>query len=112
MATSLNKLVELREQLEANIERLKQKNRVEVIAAVREVIAEYDITELELAGRKRGPRSDKGVPRGAVKAAKAKGKPGRKPGAKPAAKAAKPAAKKKPGRKPRQAAPEAAQKTA
>lgn len=83
MATSLDKLVVLREQLEAKIEELKQKNRVDVIEAVRAVIAEYAISELELAGRKRGPRSDKGVPRGpAAKKAKAK--------AKPAAKASKP----------------------
>jgi transposase-like protein len=72
MPSSLNKLVSLRDSLEARIAELQQKNRSQIVEAVREVIAEYDISELELAGRKRAERRDKGTPRGPLKKRPAK----------------------------------------
>jgi DNA-binding protein H-NS len=81
--TSLDKLVAQREELDRQIETIKQQERQQVIAQVREQMALYGIKPEDLRLRRRKQRSDIGVPRKkGVKKVIARKKPGRKAAAK------------------------------
>ena len=54
---SLQELLKQREELEARIRQARQEQTAEAIATCRRLIGEYDLTEQDLFGTRRGPRA-------------------------------------------------------
>ena len=61
---TLEELIAQRDELDRRIEQMRTEQRQAVIEEIRAKVKAYGLTLNELEGRKRGPRSDKGVKRG------------------------------------------------
>ena len=61
--SSLEDLLAKQAELQSQIENMRAEQKAEAVATIRAQMEMYGITALELEGRQRRPRADKGVPR-------------------------------------------------
>lgn len=61
--TKLEELLAKRAELDQQIESLRREQAQEAVRYIREQMALYNLTWMDIEGRQRAPRSDRGVPR-------------------------------------------------